>query len=327
MVRGTLSNWFATPLGAYVLARELGFCDEVVADIFGFNALQLGNAQIDFLRASRMPLRFTVGPEAAASSEVRLDPTDAEQAVDADAARGLRGNGQAPVDTDGNGEIPAHLHGNGQAPAHERGNGQIPAHVRGNGHLPAHVRGRGTELPIATQSMDLVLLPHVLEFAADPHQILREVDRVMMPEGRLIVIGFNPWSLWGLRQALGRRGEDHPWCGDFISMVRLKDWLALLGFDVSAGRLVCYVPPMANERWLKRFSFMEAAGDRWWGIAGGVYMMQAIKRVQGMRLITPRWKERRLGEQAVAPLSRRGGTREAAGPGRPSNVIALPRKK
>jgi SAM-dependent methyltransferase len=212
-------------------------------------------------------------------------------------------------------------------------------------------------LPVATQSMDLVLLPHVLEFAADPHQILREIDRVMMPEGRLIVIGFNPWSMWGLRQALGRRGEEHPWCGDFISMVRLKDWLALLGFDVSAGRLACYAPPLANERWLGRFGFMEAAGDRWWGIAGGVYMMQAIKRVQGMRLITPRWKERRIADKAVAPLSRRdregaplsrssgnGGSRtrhgnngasrarhsndaQASPSNVASNVIALPRKK
>lgn len=278
-MRASLSDWFATPLGAYVLAREQGFCDEVVADIFGFNALQLGQPQIDFLRASRMPLRFTVAAEA-----------------------------------------------NVQAQSPGIGNESVSTLARAV--PPAFVQARGAELPVATQSMDLVLLPHVLEFAADPHQILREVDRVMMPEGRLIVIGFNPWSLWGLRQALGRRGEEHPWCGDFISMVRLKDWLALLGFDVSAGRLACYAPPLAKERWLNRFTFMEAAGDRWWGIAGGVYMMQAIKRVQGMRLITPRWKERRLADKAVAPLSRRGGTQQTAQPGpTPNNVVALPRKK
>ena len=61
------------------------------------------------------------------------------------------------------------------------------------------------ELPIATQSIDLVLLPHVLEFAEEPHAVLREVDRVMMPEGRLVIVGFNPWSLWGMRSALGLR--------------------------------------------------------------------------------------------------------------------------
>jgi SAM-dependent methyltransferase len=261
-----LHDWFQTPLGAYVLERELSFCDEAVVDIFGFNALQLGTAQIDFLRASRMPLRFTVDetPSAPASEATQL--------------------------------------------------------------RPALVHARASALPVATQCMDLVLLPHVLEFAADPHQILREVDRVMMPEGRLIVIGFNPWSLWGLRQALGGRREDHPWRGNFISMVRLKDWLALLGFDVSAGRLACYAPPLANERWLGRFKFMEAAGDRWWGIAGGIYMMQAIKRVQGMRLITPKWKERRVADKAVAPLSRKSSS-TGGGDSLPSNVIALPRKK
>src|SRR5690606_15179093 len=61
------------------------------------------------------------------------------------------------------------------------------------------VCARGHELPFATQSIDLVLLPHVLEFAQEPHEVLREVDRVMMPEGRLVIVGFNPWSLWGLR--------------------------------------------------------------------------------------------------------------------------------
>ena len=288
MARVTLSEWFATPLGAYVLAREQAFCDEVVADIFGFNALQLGHPQIDFLRTSRMPLRFNVAAEPVAS---RVGPRKEQPAIAIRAAD----------------------------PA--------LAQVHGTECMPARVCARGAELPVATQSMDLVLLPHVLEFAADPHQILREIDRVMMPEGRLIIIGFNPWSLWGLRQALARRGEEHPWCGDFISMIRLKDWLALLGFDVTAGRLSCYVPPLANDRWLNRFSFMEAAGDRWWGIAGGVYMMQAIKRVQGMRLITPKWKERRLADKAVVPLSRRSGNQQAVRPESPSNVIGLPRRK
>src|SRR5689334_12331066 len=67
------------------------------------------------------------------------------------------------------------------------------------------------ELPIATQSVDLVILPHVLEFADEPHQILREVDRVMMPEGRLVIVGFNPWSLWGLRSAMGFSRDRYPW--------------------------------------------------------------------------------------------------------------------
>ncbi|MBX9869447.1 MAG: class I SAM-dependent methyltransferase, partial [Burkholderiaceae bacterium] len=73
-----------------------------------------------------------------------------------------------------------------------------------------HVVHEFTEMPFATHSVDLVVLPHVLEFAAEPHQILREVDRILIPEGRLIICGFNPASLWGMRQMLGRVAN-HPY--------------------------------------------------------------------------------------------------------------------
>ena len=189
----------------------------------------------------------------------------------------------------------------------------------------ANISALGEELPIATQSMDLVVLPHVLEFAAEPHQILREVDRVMMPEGRVIITGFNPWSLWGLRQALDLSRRDYPWCGTFISLVRMKDWLALLGFDVSAGKLGCYIPPVRSEKWRRRFGFMEPAGDRWWGVAGGVYMLQAIKRVRGMRLIMPKW-ETRAAEKAMAPLTGKAAGM-MRGEGAADNVIELRGKK
>ena len=174
------------------------------------------------------------------------------------------------------------------------------------------------ELPFATQSVDLVLLPHALEFAEQPHAILREVDRVMMPEGRLVILGFNPWSLWGLRSTIGPSRGEHPWNGRFVSLLRVKDWLALLGFDVSAGRLAGYAPPFDNERLRHRFRFMEPAGDRWWAVGGAVYMLQAIKRVRGMRLITPAWQEKGAREKTVAAAAKRQGSRAA----RADEVIA-----
>src|SRR6266850_2867754 len=161
------------------------------------------------------------------------------------------------------------------------------------------------ELPLATQSIDLVVLPHVLEFAAKPHEILREVDRVMMPEGRLVILGFNPWSLWGLRSAVGFSRDAFPWNGRFVSLLRVKDWLALLGFDVSAGRLVAYAPPFESAKLRRRFGFMEPAGDRWWAVGGAVYLLQAIKRVHGMRLLTPAWQEQKdAREKALATAKR-----------------------
>jgi SAM-dependent methyltransferase len=161
------------------------------------------------------------------------------------------------------------------------------------------------ELPVATQSVDLVVLPHALEFAAQPHEILREVDRVMMPEGRLVIVGFNPWSLWGLRSAVGFSRSEVPWNGRFVSLLRVKDWLALLGFNVNAGRLVGYAPPFDSDKVRRRFGFMEPAGDRWWAVGGAVYMLQAIKRVRGMRLLTPAWVEQKdAREKALAAAKR-----------------------
>lgn len=166
------------------------------------------------------------------------------------------------------------------------------------------LQARFHELPIATHSVDLVVLPHVLEFADQPHEILREIDRIMIPEGRLILVGFNPWSLFGIRRLLDRR-EGAPWNGRFVSLVRLRDWLSLLGFDVADGHLACYAPPFRNPAWLSRFGFMEGRGERWWGVAGGVYMLQAIKRVRGMRIITPAWSQPRRSERKFAAAAKR----------------------
>ena len=152
------------------------------------------------------------------------------------------------------------------------------------------VRLACTELPFACDSLDLVLLPHVLEFSDNPHQIIREVERVLMPEGSLIISGFNPFSLWGLHRALGRK-QGYPWSGQFIALPRMKDWLALLGFEVVGGRFAVYTPPLHQAKWLDRFTFMEKAGDRWWAMSGGVYFLHAVKRVPGMRLIKPKWNE------------------------------------
>ena len=148
------------------------------------------------------------------------------------------------------------------------------------------------ELPFDTQSLDLVVLPHVLEFAQDPHQVLREVERVLRPEGRLIVSGMNPVSLWGARQ-MALRGWTKPFLprqGAFIGSPRLRDWLKLLDFEPERGRYGCYRPPCRTQQWLERTAFMEKMGDRWWPICGAVYLVSAIKRVRGMRLIGPAWK-------------------------------------
>ncbi len=227
----SLQDWFATPLGRYLLEQEQAYFDEAVADVFGFHAIQLGLPGADLLRMNRIPLRVAAGPGAG-----------------------------------------------------------------------AQLRADFAHLPVESSCVDLVVLPHVLEFSDQPHDILREVQRVLLPEGRLIVSGFNPRSLWGARRLAARGGGEYPWCGTFISLPRLKDWLALLDLEVTGGQVGCYAPPLRQERWLQRLRFMEPAGDRWWPISGGVYFLKAVKRVHGMRVIKPDWNDRRA--EALASVAR-----------------------
>jgi len=163
------------------------------------------------------------------------------------------------------------------------------------------------QLPLESQSMDLIALPHVLESHTDPHQVLREVERALRPEGQVVISGFNNLSLWRLRQVFTGRGAGAPWEAKFLSLLRLRDWLRLLGFELNGGRFGCYAPPFAQRKWLARFSFMEHAGARWWPIAGGVYVIRAIKRVHGAMLVTPAWRRERARRRALAPLAQRNG--------------------
>ena len=161
------------------------------------------------------------------------------------------------------------------------------------------------QLPLASQSVDLVVLPHVLEFHPHPHEVLREVERVLMPEGHVVISGFNTGSLWRMRQMF-TFDRKSPWDAKFIGLLRLREWLRLLGFELNGGMFGCYAPPFRQSRWLERFAFMEKAGARWWPIAGGIYVVRAVKRVQGMRLVTPAWRQERARRRgATAPITQR----------------------
>ncbi len=181
---------------------------------------------------------------------------------------------------------------------------RIPMRQKAGDSGPVDVLCEFTALPFATGSTDLVVLPHVLEFHPDAHQILREIERILIPEGQLIILGFNPLSLWGLRNRYHRSGR-FPWHGSYLSLTRLKDWLKLLAFEVDRGTAGCRVPPWEQQAWLRRWGFMEAGDQRWWGLPGGVYMLRAIKRTHAMRLITPQWKKSAVGSKALRPVAQK----------------------
>ena len=255
-----LSEWLETAPGRYVLAWEQVQFDRLVADIFGFNAVQIGLLELPALRGNRMPFVFAAG-------EPQVASTIAQRIADDGDTNASRGRAQVHI--------------------------------------------RLEELPFAAQSIDLLVLPHALEFADDPHRVLREVERVLMPEGQVVISGFNPISLWGMRQLAGRsfNAPFLPSEGQFLALTRLKDWLKLLGFEVNRGHFGCYRPPFKAEAWQARFKFMEGAGNRWWPFCGAVYMVHAIKRVQGIRLIGPAWKDKKRAAPALQPSVNR--TRES----------------
>lgn len=196
--------------------------------------------------------------------------------------------------------------------AASRASGPVPASQAAPGATPCALLSDFDALPFASQSLDLVVLPHALEQATDPHQTLREVERVLVPEGRVVIIGFNPASLWGLHQrctrltaGLGVGRPFLPRTGDFIGPRRLRDWLRLLGFEMEGARFGCYRPALRSQPWLERFRWMEPAGRRWWPVFGAVYFLVAVKRVRGMRIIGPAWKSRQPAKAAPAVVTRR----------------------
>ncbi|MFA7439126.1 class I SAM-dependent methyltransferase [Castellaniella sp.] len=163
------------------------------------------------------------------------------------------------------------------------------------------------QLPFDAQSVDLLVMPHTLEWCQDPHQVLREVERVLVPEGRVVLTGFNPCSLWGVRESLPGLALQLPIPVPLqVSLRRLKDWFKLLSFEVDRGRFGCYVPLCTTQAWLQRWHFLEHAGDRWWPAAGAVYAVAAVKRVAAMHLVGPVWRQssrRKARRATVAPVT------------------------
>lgn len=252
-----LHDWFQTPPGQYLLAWERARCDDAVADLFGYHALQLGLPDLDALRANRMPHRW-----------LGLDAAGWEAARRANPADGA--TGRLALSTD------------------------------------------YAALPFPSESLDLVVLPHTLELSADPHACLREVERVLVHEGRVLICGLNPASLWGLRQAraraLRRFGLGRlflPDAGEFIGYWRLRDWLRLLQFELESLTFGCWRPAARSERGLARFEWMDRAGARWWPVFGAAYCLVAVKRTHGAKLVGAAWKTAPVPVGAPASVANR----------------------
>ncbi len=170
-----------------------------------------------------------------------------------------------------------------------------------------HLLAQPERLPVAGDHIDAVVLLHALDFAGDPRQVLREVERVLIPEGRVVITGFNPWSLWGLWRAMPGAGRKLPWKGHFLSYSQVEDWLSLLGFDVERVHTLLFRPPWKRAFLLRRAQVMERLGRRFWPWLAGVYVVVATKRVSTLTPVRPRWRlQRKLGRASVEPVARIG---------------------
>ena len=144
-------------------------------------------------------------------------------------------------------------------------------------------------IPLASDSLDVVLLHHLLDYARSPQDVLREIRRVTMPMGHVIIIGFNPLSIWGLWGAIARYRGRAPWNGSFLWPGRLMDYLNLLDFKIDRAQYAIYGPPVA--RWSGRVNDYSQGVSRSLNLpVGSVYVIVAQKHVGSIRPVRPVWR-------------------------------------
>jgi SAM-dependent methyltransferase len=168
----------------------------------------------------------------------------------------------------------------------------LPINQGKNIHL---IEGDLKELPLLTGSVDLVMLPHTLEFIDNPRQLLAEACRVIKPEGLIVITGFNPFSLWGLKK-IGLHYKKTtpamtPWGLNFIRSTKIKHWLALADFKMEKQTSALFRPPVTHAAAYKKLRFMEQMGKLCFPACGGVYFLLARAKVRPLTPIKLKWKQ------------------------------------
>ena len=162
-------------------------------------------------------------------------------------------------------------------------------------------------LPIASDSTDLVLLMHALSQSRDPHAILREASRVLIPDGKLIIIDFNPVSLWGIRHLLQGWLDDAPWAGHYYTARRMQDWLRLLGFDMLQHTRSGHILPLSHQNRVSQSRLFNKFTKRWVNISSALNMMVFEKKIVPLTPVRKRWaKQQILAPKVARPSVGRG---------------------
>jgi SAM-dependent methyltransferase len=220
-----MTDWFATPLGDYLLQHERRQVQELLKRRFGYHLLQLGCAEMLLHDSSPMGHKFSFCPHEGTST----------------------------------------LH---------------------------TACARGEAIPLGNESVDLVLLHHALDFSGYQHQLLREVARVLIAGGSVVIVGFNPFSAWGVRALMPwSAGRQSPWNASPLSARRLTDWLKLLDFQVDQVHHGAYALPVNSERSIRWSGWMEAVASRMNWPTGGYYIIHARKQVIPLTPVQRRWRK------------------------------------
>ncbi|MDP9066362.1 MAG: methyltransferase domain-containing protein [Pseudomonadota bacterium] len=168
-----------------------------------------------------------------------------------------------------------------------------------------------SSLPFAADSIDAILLPHTLELVEDPYAVLREAERILCAAGCLMICGFNPFSGWGARRVFARycrRPAFPPQTRRMLSERRLRDWMALLDFEVaSVHGYLGAMPMMRRARGSGGDGPLNPEYRRRRALTAGAYLLKARKRVQTLTLIRPRRRVRqRILVAAAEPTAQIG---------------------
>lgn len=153
----------------------------------------------------------------------------------------------------------------------------------------ANIMSSPAALPVSNDCVDLFVLPHTLDFTGKPHEILREVERCLVPEGYMIVIGFNPISFYGLWKLFLSRKNIAPWNAKFYSMRRLRDWSSLLGFEETEVHYTAQLPPFKRIQSWRKMQSLGRTMQYHVSHIGGVYIFVARKRVARLTPLKPAW--------------------------------------
>ena len=282
-----LRQWYASALGESILSQLEGTLASRLGDVFGYQGLQIGNLAAD---------------------RNLLDGAGLHRRLLLDAPLG--GAGSADRSTDG-----AAVGGDEDGEA-------VGARARSaaaDGAAAVDIAADVLSLPIASGSMKAVLFFHALDFCAQPHRALREADRVLTDDGVLVVVGFNPYSAFGLRHVLSAWRPREPWNGRFYSRGRVAEWLSVLDYRVLDSHALFVRPPINSERLLRRMARLERL-EPWLGAVGGLYVVTARKQTLPMTLLRRPWRAR--AGIATAGLARSAGQGE-----RVSNVTRVDFRK